>query len=241
MTTFHKANCLICGAELVYSASYRPMKCALCGRTFDANVTCEHGHYICDACHALPAADFIERYCIASEEKDPLEQALALMRDARIAMHGPEHHFLVPAVLLSVFYNVKDEPGLKAEKIATARKRAASVPGGFCGFQGDCGAAVGVGIFVSVMTGATPLSVKEWRLSNLATGKTLITIAENGGPRCCKRNTFLAIQGAVPFIAENFGVTLPLRKDLKCQFTDLNKQCIKLRCPYYLDKDKAAP
>ena len=75
-------------------------------------------------------------------------------------MHGPEHHFLIPAVLLSAFYNVSGEPGEKEKKIKQARKRAENVLGGFCGFYGDCGAAVGTGIFVSVITGATPLSQK---------------------------------------------------------------------------------
>ena len=234
----HKANCLICGSELKYTTAYRPVICALCGQKFDANVQCIQGHYICDACHSLPANDFIARFCIASELKDPVEQAVALMRDSRIAMHGPEHHFLVPAVLLSVYYNVMGNQTAKEEKIKIAQKRAANVLGGFCGFYGDCGAAVGVGIFISVMTGATPLSTKEWRLSNLATGRSLITIAENGGPRCCKRNSFLAIYEAGEFVKEQFGVALPVNDTVKCEFTDLNKQCIKEKCLYYKENNK---
>jgi len=212
------------------------MRCALCGRTSESNVACVNSHYICDACHSLPATDFITRYSVTSEVKDPLEQAVALMRDPRVAMHGPEHHFLVPAVLLSAYYNMKSETALKEEKIRVAQKRAAAVPGGFCGFHGDCGAGVGVGIFVSVMTGSTPLSVKEWRLSNLATGKSLITIAESGGPRCCKRNTYLAIGEAVQFVDEHFSISLPIKKDIECEFTDLNKQCIKERCRFHKNK-----
>jgi hypothetical protein len=231
----HKANCLICGSELKYTTAYRPVVCALCGQKFEANVQCVQGHYICDDCHSLPANEFIARFCIASELKDPVEQAVALMRDSRIAMHGPEHHFLVPAVLLSVYYNVTGNQTAKEEKIKIAQKRAANVLGGFCGFYGDCGAAVGVGIFISVMTGATPLSIKEWRLSNLATGKSLITIAENGGPRCCKRNSFLAIYEAGEFVKEQFGITLPINGTVKCEFTDLNKQCIKEKCRFYVN------
>ena len=229
----HRVNCLICGAELRYETVYKPMVCTLCGQKFESNVQCAKGHYVCDACHSLPAGEFIARSCIASELRDPVVQALLLMRDRRIAMHGPEHHFLVPAVLLSSYYNVTDNKQLKEGKIRTAQKRAASVLGGFCGFQGDCGAAVGVGIFVSVMTGSTPLSVKEWRLSNLATGHALITIAENGGPRCCKRNTFLALEEAGKFVREQFDITLPVSQNVKCEFTDLNKQCLHKKCRYY--------
>jgi hypothetical protein len=229
----YKNNCLICGAELKYTSAYRPVTCALCKQKFDTNVQCLQGHYVCDACHSLPASDFIARFCITSELTDPVKQAIMVMRNELIAMHGPEHHFLVPAVLLSAYYNVTDNQPIKEEKIKIAQKRAANVLGGFCGFYGDCGAAVGVGIFISVMTGATPLSINEWRLSNLATGRSLITIAENGGPRCCKRNTMLALQGAIEFVKEQFGVTLPVNGTIRCEFTGLNKQCIKEKCKFY--------
>ena len=232
----HKVNCLVCGAELKYENGYRPMKCALCGQEYDANVACEQGHFICDACHSLPANDFIARFCIASKSKNPIEQANILMRDSRVKMHGPEHHFLVPAVLLSAYYNVNGETDEKEDKIKLALKRAANILGGFCGSHGDCGAAVGVGIFISVMTGSTPLSIKEWRLSNLATGRSLITIAEQGGPRCCKRNSFLAIREATKFVQENFEVTLLTSNDIKCDFSHLNKECIKEKCLFYVDK-----
>ena len=36
--------------------------------------------------------------------------------------------------------------------------RATDIKGGFCGFYGNCGAAVGTGIYVSIITGATPLT-----------------------------------------------------------------------------------
>jgi hypothetical protein len=230
----HKVNCLVCGAELKYENNYKRMKCAICGQEYDSNVSCEQGHFVCDTCHGLPASDFIARFCIASNSKNPIEQAITLMRDPRVKMHGPEHHFLVPAVLLSAYYNVTGETDKKEEKINLAQKRAISVLGGFCGYQGDCGAAVGVGIFVSVMTGSTPLSTNEWRLSNLATGRSLITIAEHGGPRCCKRNSFLAILEATKFVQENFKVALPTSIVIKCDFNHLNKECIKEKCPFYV-------
>jgi hypothetical protein len=233
----HKINCLVCGAELKYENDYRRMKCTLCGQEYDANVACVNGHFVCDACHSLPANDFIAWFCIASNSKNPIEQAITLMKDSRVKMHGPEHHFLVPAVLLSAYYNVSGEVDKKEEKINLAQKRAANVLGGFCGFYGDCGAAVGVGIFISVLTGSTPLSTNEWRLSNLGTAYSLLAIAEKGGPRCCKRNSFLAIQEATRFVQEHFKVTLPTSNDIKCDFNHLNKECIKEKCPFYHEKD----
>ncbi|HUJ70161.1 MAG TPA: DUF5714 domain-containing protein, partial [Syntrophorhabdales bacterium] len=126
------------------------------------------------------------------------------------------------------------EPAEKGKRIALARQRAGHVLGGFCGFYGSCGAAVGTGIFMSVMTDATPLSREEWRLSNLMTSQSLHTIAEAGGPRCCKRNSFLAIREALRFTKDRLGVDLSAVSDTtKCEFFHLNKECRKVECPFY--------
>ena len=155
------------------------------------------------------------------------------MRSSQVKMHGPEHHFLIPAVMLAAYYNMKNEPQQKAAKIKEARQRASKVLGGFCGFYGDCGAAVGTGIFASLVTNTTPLSTTTWRLSNLLTAQSLFSIANHGGPRCCKRNTFLAITVAVNFTRENLGVAMELNDKITCEFTDLNKECLHKKCPYY--------
>lgn len=68
------------------------------------------------------------------------------MRNPNVKMHGPEHHFLVSAILLAAYYNTKKDYKEKATKIRMAKKRASQILGGFCGFYGDCGVAVGTGI-----------------------------------------------------------------------------------------------
>jgi len=181
----------------------------------------------------MPGNDLIETCCIKSKLEDPLELALILMRNPRIKMHGPEHHFLVPAVLLSAYYNIKKDRAKKKQKIIEARSRSSKILGGFCGFYGDCGAAVGTGIFISLITDSTPLSTTGWRLSNLITARSLLTIANHGGPRCCKRNTYLAIAEAVNFLKENFGITMETNPKVTCGFTDLNKECLRTDCPYF--------
>jgi hypothetical protein len=230
----HKSGCLFCGKELLYLKEPEELPCLFCKRVFSTQAKCVDNHFVCDACHALSANDLIERFTIASSSTDPVAMALTLMKSPSLKMHGPEHHFLVPAVLLSAFYNAKAEPGEKETKIKLARKRAENVLGGFCGFYGNCGAAVGTGIFVSLMTNATPLSQSEWRLSNLMTAKSLYTIANAGGPRCCKRNSFLAIEEAVSFVKEHFGIEIDSPgRELKCQFHPLNKECRKEECRFY--------
>lgn len=229
----YKSGCLVCGKELVYQKKFENVVCYYCNETYDSNVKCVDGHFICDRCHRLSANELIEEYCIKTESEDPLELAITLMRNPNLKMHGPEHHFLVPAVLLASYYNMKKDRKKKETKIKEARRRAEKILGGFCGSHGDCGAAVGTGIFVSLITGATPLSNHEWRLSNTITAKSLLSIANHGGPRCCKRNTYLAIIEAVTFLKEGLKTTMRIDEDMKCEFNPLNKECIKGRCPFY--------
>ena len=228
----HKTGCLICGEELVYTKDLAPLECLYCHQIYDSNTKCKNGHYACDKCHSSPAVDLIENYCITNKSEDPLELALTLMRSPNLKMHGPEHHFLVPAVLLAAYYNKKDYKE-KTTKIRIAKKRSSQILGGFCGFYGNCGAAVGTGIFVSLITDATPLSVTDWKLANLVTAKSLLTIAQHGGPRCCKRNTFLALLETADFVKAHFGVSFKINKELKCGFYPLNNECLKQNCPFH--------
>jgi len=229
----HLTNCLVCGQELVYFGEHRKLECFYCKETVDGNAQCTAGHFVCDRCHGLEAAALIEQFCLRTDLTDPLELAATLMRNPAVKMHGPEHHYMVPAVLLTAYYNKRKLKDRKPEKLAEARKRAANVPGGFCGFYGDCGAAVGTGIFVSLLTGATPLSKKEWRLSNLMTATALTKIAELGGPRCCKRATFLALSEAIKFVEEHFGTKLETAWAGKCGMSEHNKECLLEECPFF--------
>lgn len=229
----HKSGCLICGKDLIYLDLPQKMECQYCKNQFDSNVKCINEHYICDSCHSLPANELIEQYCIKTKSKDPLEMALHLMKNPAVKMHGTEHHYLVPAVLLTAYYNVKNDEENKKKDLKKAKGRAEKILGGFCGFYGDCGAAVGTGIFISLITGSTPLHKKEWQLSNLMTAQSLHTIAKHGGPRCCKRNTYFAIKEAVQFLEDNFDIKITINEKIKCEFSDLNKECLREECLFY--------
>jgi hypothetical protein len=233
MNTRHRSGCLVCGRELVYLESPAPGTCALCGTIQETDARCIDGHVVCDRCHALPAEELIMQFCSHTTGTDPLAMAITLMRNPAIAMHGPEHHFLVPAVLITAYYNAREMPELKAGKLRVASTRAGLVKGGFCGLLGDCGAAVGAGIFISIITGATPLSREEWQLTNLCTAEALREIAIHGGPRCCKRNLFLAVRSAVGFIRNHMDVTLPIAPEIRCEFFPLNTECRMTDCPFY--------
>ena len=230
----HKSGCAFCGKELQYLDKSEELRCVYCNGVFATQAKCADNHFVCDACHSMSANDLIERFTIASAAVDPLDMAITLMKSPSVKMHGPEHHFLVPAVLLSAYYNATGRATEKEEKIKKARQRAEHVLGGFCGFYGNCGAAVGTGIFVSVMTDATPLSKEEWKLSNLMCAASLHTIAESGGPRCCKRDSYLAIDEARSFVKDRFQVEMGAGTNgLRCEFHHLNKECKREECRFY--------
>ena len=98
---------------------------------------------------------------------------------------------------------------------------------------GSCGAGIGTGMFVSIITEATPLSVEEWGNANLATSKSLYDIAKNGGPRCCKRNTLLSIMSAIDTAKDITGIQMEKPGSIKCSFFIKNPTCKKEKCPYY--------
>ena len=53
-----------------------------------------------------------------------------------------------------------------------------------------------------------------------------------GGPRCCKRDSYMAIISAIDYVAENFNIKME-KLVIKCIHSDKNNQCIKERCPFH--------
>lgn len=145
---------------------------------------------------------------------------------------------MVGAVLLTAYKNgggFENRGGQEAfeEALEEMKARGSEYPGGSCGLWGCCGAAVSTGIFMSIVTKATPLTGNSWKLSNQMTARALGAIAGLGGPRCCKRNSFTAVKAAAEFVKETLGVEMELTEKITCDFSDENRQCLKRHCPYY--------
>ena len=225
-----KDECLICGAPLIYLTAEEAMECAVCHTKEASRARCENGHYVCNACHT-DGMDSMMGVCLRETSKDPYAILEKLMALPFCHMHGPEHHVLVGASLLTAYKNAGG-PLRLLEALREMRARGRKVPGGACGFWGACGAGIGAGMFVSIVTGSTPLAGREWGLSNQMTAKALAAIGEVGGPRCCKRNTFLAVTAAVAFVREHCGVEMELGT-IRCHHTAKNNQCIGTRCPFH--------
>lgn len=151
-----------------------------------------------------------------------------------LPMHCPPHHFLIPAVLLTACAMKEHQSEEALDKmLEEAQKRSKKVLGGFCGYYGSCGAGVGVGIFLSIYTNTTPISQESWQWVNEATGRSLLHIASVEGPRCCKRNGFLALEEAAKIIEERLDIELERPTKLICHYFENNKECKKEKCPYY--------
>ncbi len=224
-----KDECVICGAPLVYYENDREMECSVCGKRESSKAACEKGHYVCNDCHTR-GIDSIMGVCLSHTSKDPVEILRYMMALPFCHMHGPEHHIMVGCALLTAYKNAGGQLELEAALIEM-QSRAKKVPGGACGFWGACGAGIGAGMFMSIVTGATPLKNREWALSNLMTSQALGAIAANGGPRCCKRNSYTAIIKAAELCRQQLSVEMEL-SEIKCIHYGQNNQCIGERCPF---------
>ena len=225
-----KDECLICGAPLEYLERDVLMECAVCHKKENSKTACVNGHYVCNDCHTQ-GLDSIIAVCLRESSKNPVEIMQKLMALPFCHMHGPEHHVMVGAALLTAYKNAGGEIDL-GKALCEMQARGKQVPGGVCGFWGACGAGISAGIFVSIATGATPLANKDWGLANKMTSAALGAIGEVGGPRCCKRDSYLSIIQAVGFAREQLGVEMELG-EIRCVHSAQNNQCIGKRCPFY--------
>jgi hypothetical protein len=162
--------------------------------------------------------------------RNPIEIIKKMMSLPFCHMHGPEHHIMVGSALLTAYRNAGGDIGLR-KALIEMMNRGKSVPGGACGFWGACGAGISSGMFISIISNATPLTDEPFALSHRMTAKALEQIAEVGGPRCCKRDSFISILSAIDFVKIHFGIEME-KPDVVCQYSSQNNQCIGNRCPF---------
>ena len=137
---------------------------------------------------------------------------------------------MVGAALLTAYRNAGGQLELE-QALREMYSRGKQVPGGTCGFWGACGAGISTGQFLSIVTKSTPLAGEPWGLSNQMTARALDSIGKVGGPRCCKRDSWLAVLAAVDFSREHLGVEMT-RSVPVCTYSARNSQCIGRRCPF---------
>lgn len=226
------AICLVCGEPLDYFEEAQEMTCRICGRKETGHSVCREGHYVCDACHRREGVDHVLAYCSTCTSRNPVEMAMELMDDESIFPNGPEHHTLVGAVLLTAYRNAGGNLDVP-KALAEMRSRSLEVPGGACGLWGTCGAAISAGMFWSIVSGSTPMTRRPWAECQRLTSRILGRLADLGGPRCCKRTGFVAIQEAAAYARELHGVEMEMPKTISCRYFHRNRECLKGNCPFF--------
>ena len=224
-----KEECLICKAPLEYLEADTLMECEICHKKENSKTRCVNGHYVCNDCHTQ-GLDSIVGLCLEESSKNPIEIIEKMMAMPFCHMHGPEHHVMVGAALLTAYKNAGGNIDLHSALVEMLN-RGKSVPGGACGFWGACGAGISSGMFISIISKSTPLTNEPFALSHKMTAKSLDVIGEIGGPRCCKRDSFLAILSAIDFVKDHFGIEME-KPEVICRYSSRNNQCIGKRCPF---------
>ena len=202
-------------------------------------------------------AERIIAACMEQRGTDPYEIFCTIAREDYVSIHGPEHHVLDGACILTAFRNAGGNLDLHAA-LQKLLREGLRMPGAACGLWGVCGAVTSIGAALAIIEGTGPLSAEDWgshmeyTSAALAiidgtgplstedwgshmeyTSAALARLAKTGGPRCCKRDAFMAMEQAVSYIKERYGVTLDMPQ-IQCAFSARNAQCIGLRCPYHV-------
>lgn len=229
----HSSGCMVCGQPLVYLETDQKKPCYFCGQEFLANANCSSGHFVCDACHQTDAVAVLKQICRYSRETDASKLMQSIRSHPHFNIHGPEHHALVPAVILTALRNSTYE--ITQDQFDSAVQRGQTIAGGACAFMGACGAAIGAGIAFSVLTGATPYDGKKRQKAQKVTQTVLGIIGSYEAPRCCQRDSWLALNAIAEIIREELGKTLVVGP-IECGQYKQNKECIYQECPLWPKK-----
>lgn len=176
--------------------------------------------------------DFIKKEIVNFDSKNPISIVKEMMKKDYINIHGPEHHFLDGAAFLVAFKNAGGQIDI-ISCLDMLSIRAENMPGAMCAYWGVCGAIASIGAALSILHNTEPISTDEYYKHNMEyTSVVLQKMSKIGGARCCKRNAFLALSYAVEFVKEKYNIQMECDK-IECEFSALNKQCLKSKCPFF--------
>jgi hypothetical protein len=222
-------DCLVCATPLVYLEVEEELRCHYCGAVKRANARCEQGHFVCDQCHVGDYLGYLKSFCARSTETDPVALFFALRRSHLIPIHGPEHHALAPAAFLTAYRNRFG--GLPQARIDAAIDRATQLPGGTCGYWGACSAALGIGVAYATLLHATPVSHAPRGDAQTVVSRLLAELGKIGAPRCCRRETYLALKLGCELSGEYLPHALEAGPTPECDQMALNRECLGEECP----------
>lgn len=224
-----RSGCMVCGSELLYPDKEVELSCHYCGQLSRANAHCSQKHFVCDNCHSSDALEVIEHLCLESKETDLLELLARIRCHPAIPVHGPEHHALVPGIIVAAYRNSGGE--VDADLIRTAIRRGGQVIGGSCAFLGICGSATGVGTAFSLLLQANPVKAEQRQIVQQITQQVLQEVASFNAARCCQRDCWLGLKLAAKLSREYLPISLHADALIGCYQRQHNKECIGMECP----------
>lgn len=227
-----KTGCLVCGRELSYLADPKNVSCNVCGRSFDTKTICPDGHFICDKCHANAPLARLKNLLLKSSETDLITLFKKTRHDAGFPVHGPEHHGLVPGVILTAYRN--SGGNITDKQIVEAIQKGGEQPGGACGYLGACGAATGAGIAFASVLESSPIKARQRAASMNVVGSILSEMSRVAAPRCCQRECYTALKQAAILSETLLPVRLKADDVIKCSQHHLNRECIRKACPLFM-------
>ncbi len=219
---------MVCGKDVTYPEKPVIAKCSYCGVQSDTDAICVDGHYVCDACHCEQAVPIIQHICLTSTETDMIALMQTIRKHPAMAVHGPEHHAMVPGIITATYRNIGGH--IEDSVIKMSIERGATVAGGSCSNMGACGAALGVGIAFSNIIAANPLNPKDRQTLMNATQQVLAELATYEAARCCQRDSCAALKKAAELSSTVLPLTLKADMSLVCEQMDQNKECMGQRC-----------
>lgn len=166
--------------------------------------------------------------CISDRSCCPQDLLERLMSAPECKTFGPVHHYIVGASLLTCTHNAKGEKSIEvlAEDLEKLKERSRAVSGGACARWGICGAAASCGMALAIIQDNEPLKTKGWSETQLMVANILERIAQAGAPRCCKRDSRIAVREATGWFNKLLDIELSLSEnDIRCGISSKNTVC----------------
>lgn len=232
-------GCLVCGAPLRYFQVAETRTCSKCGTELLTNSVCVNDHFVCDSCHILDPLEVIKRMSLAAAETDMIVLLQKIRESEKFPLHGPEHHALIPAVILSCYRNLGGK--VTDAQILQGIERGRLIPGGACGFMGSCGAATGAGIAFSILLAASPLTPDPRAKIQFLVAEILRDISEFKASRCCQREAYTALSKVVELAKDLLPIRLQAQVRPVCRQYKYNRECIHGECPFFDPGPAAGP
>ena len=112
--------------------------------------------------------------------------------------------------------------------------RASCVPGAACAKWGVCGAAASCGMAFAILSGNAPLKKEGWGEGQRMVAQILAAIADAGAPRCCKRDSRIAVRVASSWFNDQLHAGLVESEPVRgCAVYKQNSACLGSGCPFF--------